>query len=848
MKRILRAGILVATVSVLFTGCGSNSLVSGVKGGYEEAAWTVKETDPSQEDWTMPTETLPDTYEDNQNAKEESKNTSNGTAAFKVAEGHSDSTNDMETFEIGNLLSDGTFLYYYTTKVGELPLGTQEDNRQVVHCAAAYNYKSKMMKVFHETKFDRINMDKESFYMQLCSSSGDGDIFIYDNGVGYLYGADGVLKFQTDIENFVRKHFKGYSVVTTEALTDGNNRIYVDLTIEKTAISAAPETDPTGTDDNTTEEEADKEAEALDKEFEDKLIETVLVYDFVEYTGSIDQTNIKMDAQIDHWKKLIDSSAAYFGWMPSAEDDWEKTVSAVPAEWGPAHLYHLTIWDEDQLDKVGISDEYFYGTPVFQWNGDPVFGFEADGYVSNFEPDISKYSLFTDLKADTKLSGLFVKMDDHYYELYGKTNDDLDDGGYNSVSFKRTVNRVDEEKETVTDPETNETTEVTNYLYSSLTQELTKNRKRDSYLENAYLEGYWTLKRGGISSVFDVVDGNVFALIKEGSGDSATEKLALLKRDGSLKEIGTVTGASFIDFFRQDGTDYFSLTFNENSYLYSFDIGSEQIAITGWQSLPAQLFTDPIKKVFNMNTEVSSEYHNAYGDMVKDSKGNTTGNSAGEHLDGTNMVQVELKDIQEEYLSMISRYLQAEIESYSEEKRAELALAMAQTGMNLANTAGKGYLVCSTTHGLIYLDRGSKYAYCLDEGTWYGVWKFGDKIVAVGFGNEAVTYDAIDIAHACVTEFDIDTLYVNGLKGIVSSMYDVLSNEREDTLTDSQKELMKQWNDDNVNRKVEFIAPEDDKNVYDAWKDSVPGELTKERTETTAAGENGEKFQDTPKE
>ena len=260
---------------------------------------------------------------------------------------------DIEYFEVGNLLSDGTFLYCYTTKVGDLPTGSETDNRKIVHCAAAYNYKSEggQFKVFHENTFTRVNEDSESFYMQLCSSDGDGDIFIYDNGIGYLYNASGEKKYEAKIEEFVRKHFKGYSIVTTQALTDGQNRIYVDLAIEKTEISAAPESTNTGSNNSNDDDAVEKEAEALDKEFSDKLIEIVLVYDIKEYSGSIDQTNLKLDDQIKYWQELRDIETGYEGWTPSAETDWEDTLKAIPDEWGAAHLYFLPNWNENQLEE-----------------------------------------------------------------------------------------------------------------------------------------------------------------------------------------------------------------------------------------------------------------------------------------------------------------------------------------------------------------------------------------------------------------------------------------------------------------------------------------------------------------
>lgn len=846
MKRILRTGILMTALSVFFTGCGSSSLVSGVSGGYKEIPEEVKETEQNIEEWEMPTSEVPDYNEENENQKQTKPE---GIAAFKIADEHSDDTKDIETFEIGNLLPDGTFLYYYTTKEGDLPAGSKVDNRKVVHCAAAYNYTKDKdnFKAFHTNTFTRIDEDSESFYMQLCSSSGDGDIFIYDNGIGYLYEADGTLKFKTDIETFVRKHFKGYSIVATEALTDGNNRIYVDLAIEKDEISASPESD-TGADDDMTEEEADKAAEELDKEFSDKLIETVLVYDFQEYTSSLDQTNLKLDDQIQYWQEMRNIEAGYESWTPPAEEDWENTLLAVPSEWGPAHLYELENWSKEQLETVGIYDQHFHGAPVFQWNGDPIFGYQDDGCVSDFTPDVSKYSLFTEVKEDTDLTNVFVKIDGHYYELYGKTGTDLHTDNYNPVSFERTVKRVDYFTETITDPETSETTEHVTSQDSYTTQTLKVNRKRDTYLTDGYLEGYWTLNDRSIVSVFDVIDGYVFAMEREGSGDSAVEKIGLLNRDGVLQEVAVVTGASFIDIYKQKNTYYISVLVNGSSKIYPVTIDGDQWNISGYQSVSTALLNEPIKKVFNLQTDVDAKYHDAYDDMVKDDSGNVLGEEAGEHLNGTNTIYVELSDIRTKMLENIKAYKDNEDAALTQQQKEEKDKAETRLGRDYANPTGRGYLICSSAHGLVYLDHGSRYAFSLDEGTWYGIWDQGDKIVAVGYSNDGTSYGAIDKAHACVKEFDIDFLYRVGLEGILTSMYKVLTSESEKELSDAQENLLKQWDEIKKDRNVTFITPEEGQDVYDAWKDTVPGELTQERLQPKETVENGEGGQETPKE
>ena len=60
----------------------------------------------------------------------------------------------------------------------------------------------------------------------------------------------------------------------------------------------------------------------------------------------------------------------------------------------------------------------------------------------------------------------------------------------------------------------------------------------------------------------------------------------------------------------------------------------------------------------------------------------------------------------------------------------------------------------------------------LEDGTWYGTWTMGDKYVSVGFSKQNDSYSTLDIAHARVKEYTLDTLYEDGLTAIVASTGD----------------------------------------------------------------------------
>ena len=65
-------------------------------------------------------------------------------------------------------------------------------------------------------------------------SETDGQVFVYDNGHGYVYDSQGTMKFHGDIETFVRAQFAdAYSVTVANAVTDWQNRVYLEVSIEK---------------------------------------------------------------------------------------------------------------------------------------------------------------------------------------------------------------------------------------------------------------------------------------------------------------------------------------------------------------------------------------------------------------------------------------------------------------------------------------------------------------------------------------------------------------------------------------------------------------------------------------
>lgn len=837
MKRILKVGIVGTAISMFFTGCGSSALTSGSGVVYEEIKWEIVETQENkemlgesglQEGETLPAMEVPDYYEQQSSEK---LTDLEGVAAFAIAEGHSDDARDIETFKVGALRSDGTFVYCYTTRVGAYVDSEEEDTRPVVHCVMQYNYKTGDSKVLHEHAFLRSDSenaeDQESFYLQMSKSDGTGDFFVYDCGIGYLYDSTGEAKFVTSIEDFVREHFNGYSVVTTEALTSGGNRIYVDLVIEKSEIVSVDE--QLDQNDNTSEDDADKEAEELDSEFDEKTIEVVLVYDFQTYESTMDQSNLVLDSQVWWWQLLGKYYSGDVGEEPSAEDDWNLVVSAIPNEWGPAFLWDMERWTQDQLKEFGVEDPYMRGTPVFQWTGEKKFGFRDEGkYVSNFIPEKENYQVFTDLNSNMVLSDLFVFRNGKYYELYGLTGNDLGEGDYYSFTFEREFpKKVENQIESImTLTKDDGTTENVTELITEITTEyhsqwISVNRARDTKLQNSYLEGYWILDN--CDSVFDVAEDNVFCLEGKTEDDVDYDIIQWLKDDGSKTNIAKVEADSMIDIFEDNGSLYMTVAYEGWTSIEKLDDTTKVCDTSFSRSLSSDVIKGAFSKVSMQETEVDSKYHDAYNEMSSEG-GETLNDDGGEYLDGQNLRMVTVSNVQEDLLNQIETYYMEEYKKKnSNVTSAILKLKPEYKKIDrISQISGNGYLITSFVNGLVYYDISSGTAIKLEDGTWYGTWTMGDKYVSVGFSKQNDTYSTLDIAHARVKEYTLDTLYEDGLTAIVASTGDepILKKKEE---SEGVKQLNKDFEEKRKDEEVIIINPDEK-----GWQGNTPGSVVED--------------------
>jgi len=815
MKRILKAGILGTAVSMLFTGCGSGSLVSGVGGGYQEIKWDVVETQENKEKLgnsglkdgeTLPVKEIPNYYEEQAAEKLEEPN---GIQAFKIKEGHSDDARDIESFEVGALQHDGTFIYCYSTRVGEYVEDAAADNRSYVHCMAAYNYRTKQFKVIHENVFaepvSETDEDGHSFYMQMCESDGSGEMFVYDCGIGYLYDSSGSAKFITSIEEFVRDHFRGYSIVATEALMEGGDRIYVDLVIEKEEISSV---DESMDEDDISEDEADEEAEQLDEEFGSKTIEVVLVYDFQTYTSSIDQNNQMLDTQAAYWILLGALFNGDIGEVPSAEEHWQAAVDSYPNQWGPAYLYGLRNWSQEELNHYGITDTHIYGTPLFQWTGEKTFGYRDDGYVSDFMPKEGNYRPFTDLKSNTALNNVFILMDGRYYEVYGTTGNDLGEGDYSQHRFEREVTRKDE----ITNEDGTKSTKDT-----LITQSIYKYRKRDTYPADCYLEGYWIMD--SCESVFDIVDEDVFCMVSETNDEVDYDVIQWVQTDGSRKSIAKVAADSMVDIFKDNGTLYMTVAYEGGTSISKLKSDTKEVESS--RAISSSAVSNIIKKAEYKGAGVDSKYHDAYNDMSSD--GENLGENAGEYLNGENLLHAKLNNTHKNLLQMIEDYKLEEIKANNAGTTLEnlKQLLEYKQAEKISEVGSDGYLITSFAHGLVYFDAAANQSISLDDGTWYGTWKFGDKYISVGYNNTNSSYGSLDIAHSSVMEYSLDDLYKSGLEAIVESTGQTLPLLKKEE-TEGTKKMQEDYNAEKKDDEVVFVNPNEED-----WQNNTPGDELK---------------------
>ena len=731
MKRILMSGIICA-VSIFFTGC--SPLLNSGGGKFTPLEWDIAETGTDNKE-------MPDYYELNSNTKYEDLT---AKRAFKFADTHSEAAKDITSFEIGTLLDGGTFIYGYSTREAG---NSSDDTRKYVHCAAAYQYETGRFHVIHENEYSRaeVSEDRESFYLQICDreNSSEPSVFVYDNGIGYLYKLDGTLEFSTDIEGSVRSYFsKAYSVSVTNAMTDGANRIYVELTIEKTAIDLSEGTEG---NENMSEDDADKAAEELEKETDDKTVELVLFYDFTELDSNttIDQTNAALDAQIKAWQNITKGKT--YTAEPNARTDWTTASTRVPSQWKITFFDYITMdskaksWlDKNKIDYSTVSSN---DMPILIWKNGPVFGsFDQEGYVCNFQPKKGTFQGYTNLRANKKLENVFIPLNGQYYEVHGTTGDKL--YYYDSVIASRNYTY---QYYTTTTDSTGKQIQKTNT--ETRTQKLTVHRKRYAKVISPYLEGYGTLKSQGIDHVIGVANNQVLC--------QKEKKLYWLKQDDTISSAGISIGEDYlVDLAEDGGKLYYLVSTPDNLIVVEQKNGST----SKWLISNEKLNVDETD-LYETSSAIDQAYVSAFENA-------TSGQSS--------WTQIASHQFQKTSIQADNSVLQQ--------------LSAEGVDISKCKAEGEGFLLTTFQNGLLFYDLDAGLAVNLDAGTWYGTWKNGDKFVSVGFENNDASYNTLDVAFARVKEYDLNEFYKESLENLLAnarSRNEQLEAEQAQTIQES---------------------------------------------------------------
>ncbi|MCD8082515.1 MAG: hypothetical protein LUE86_03035 [Clostridiales bacterium] len=726
MKKATVMFLLCVVTGMFVTGC--NSLFASGKAEFSEITSSVAatEADPEAEESESPAVdengnivSMLDYFE--MNMAERFSNLE-GTPAFQIREGHSDSNEDIEDFQIGDLLSDGTFIYAYTTLVSS---GSYAG--KMVHCAAFYNYKSGDLRVFHENYFDRESDEEEStesLSLQICGEGDDMQIFIYDNGCAFLYNARGEAVLVTDVESFARSQYPDvHSVTVVHALYDGENRFYLELAIEKEELDLGEE-DETDIDSDYEEDEDDEEMEEAESEAEDKLEDLILVYEFSVVSSDLYQYNTAFENQKAAWIAM--TKDVEYTEAPDGVADWTEVLSDIPDQWGQVYM--------PGKDNLGLST----------WVDGVSFETYEDGYLCSFVASSDKYQDFTNLTLNTNLNDVFTVVDGHYSQISGTTGDSF--SMTDAQTFKRTYILVTYEEEEDEEGNTKKK-KVTTTCEQTLSNVYVR---RYCDLNNSSCESYWVLEEDDdddITTLGEMINGGVLC--------ASEETLYWIDADGDISELGELgEDSSRVELLTDNGTVWLVIPYLEHMVLTPFDAESASLrtsdmVVLQYEEMTAKIASgvkvvveeeDTSEEESTSEEEATSEETKSYeSDVLNDLLAAEVESGGSAYLTAENVLPISLHADREKATRLI--------------ENGGTALLPAD-GSNTCS----GWLLTSESSGLAFYDPVGGQGIQLDAGTWYRTWKQNDACISVGFSSSS-SYSALDVAFARVYEYDPDEWY-----------------------------------------------------------------------------------------
>ena len=832
MKRIITTGICALVIVVFFTGCSS---LNGSKTDLEEivssaAADASETTDENGEDWLLEEilssaavdarEATDENGENRLGITSEEKKIENyfqrnmaekfkdlgGEPAFAIKEGHSKESSDIEGFEIGAFKSDKTFVYGYATRVEE-----EKRPRKIVHCGAFYNYESKKFQVFHENIYARSwedskenskgenEGDEEAFFLQVCDN---GTIFVYDNGDAFFYDSNGKRIMKRDIEGFVRRQFaNAYSISIVHAATDGKDRIYLEVSIEKEKIEIEEEKKPANqtdednydknVDEEISEEDMDKEADELDKQAEEKVETRILVYELKKVNTNMNQHNTAFEKQKNAWIEMTEGQKYEIEEAPNQWEDWSKAVNSYPDFWGDVFL--------DNVQNI----------TSYQWKGEESFFYEDD--ITTLVPSENSYQEFRDLKKFWQLENIFILPEKKYSLLFGKTGDFT---SYNPQTIERTYTLVWTETteipgSTITvngttitlPPET-----VEEEQSKEITQTLNIDVSRYTPLQDGYMESYWIMDKDKAVSLGSCIGNEILC-----TGED--KKVRWIQPDGSLKDTSYMIGdETEAGAFLEDGTVYYV------EYGKGFMSIVKDMAHGG-------TFSDRAERIVYEKLEGGYQSGDSAYDAIFEKEMSEQVPVAGD---------IYSNDFfEEEDVLHAAVELDRELGKKLYEKGDTGICRLALTPHN------EGLLLSSESKGLIFYEPVLKTSAVLENGTWFRTWKSENKYISIGFPKGESSYSGNDIVHARVYEYDLTELCNQSME---STWEDILSKEEKESKKaeeeslkaakeseegkETQKNPMERWNEE---------YKESYKETYPTESQDIPISGEPERLEESAS-------------
>lgn len=764
MKRILTLGVFFFAVTVFFTGC--NSLFGSLKAdmgeigaaaesevistteaaGEAKISWNEEDSKKEPDDFFQ--KNMTEKFQDLE-----------GERAFQIADGHSEA---VEDFFVAGMEGEDTFIYGYTTKTEGGTSG------EMVHCGAWYNYESSRLLVFHENRFQREEEadgpeDEESFSIQLCTLEDGslGNIFVYDNGQGYLYLPDGTLRFQADLETFIREQYRDvFSVSVAHVAVDASERIYLELAVELEEVESpdtAEERDPEEilaeaeyVEDS---EETDEEIRELDEEIAGKVKSVVMAYEVQTIAGDIYQKNEAFASQRQAWIDMAEGKEFLEEEKPDSGGDWTRAKEQIPDKWGDTLVIHLQAMEE------------YEGEPVYQWKSEPVFQKAED--VVLMVPEADTYSVAVAWNENQRLDQHFLFKDGRYSRLYGEIGAFRYDEG---EEFSRRFQLIYYTTETGSDGSETEVKHTKSVTQS--TRRMTRCRK--SQLKNAYVESYWTLDGKKAEGLVDGPGAEQYCV-----GQDGTVYLISPANGNELSKTGlTLTEDEQAGIFR-DG---------KQMYFLAYDTERMRVIPNREGENAFSSFSISYDALAGNYKAGEGEYEEQFQELNKDYLPGGFDGYGSTAFSGDQMLYAALS---------VDPQVVRELQGY-EEEAGEIWSGL--------GSGAKGLLITMPNQSLVFYDVQEEKSLVIAEGSWYRTWRKGNHYLSVGFPGGA-SYEEKDMVFARVYEYDLNTLCSQSMKELL-----------EERKTKEQKAQVKQMEEDAARASREAAGEEETENLMDRWE------------------------------